>query len=82
MSVFLYIFLEYVIFIGPTDSSKLVNVVTFADEDRAGNNLLQIWKLTFGQKTFVQTLSTRFGPDFEVDVQARFAAGVWPVFLC
>ena len=86
MSVFLYIFLEYVIFIGPTDSltdsSKLVNVVTFADEDRAGNNLLQIWKLTFGQKTFVQTLSTRFGQDFEVDVQARFAAGVWPVFLC
>ena len=84
MSVFLYIFLEYVIFIGPTDSltdsSKLVNVVTFADEDRAGNNLLQIWKLTFGQKTFVQTLSTRFGPDFEVDVQARFAAGVWPPF--
>ena len=33
--------------------SKLVEVVTFADtsdEDRVGNNLLQIWKLTFGHK--------------------------------
>ena len=63
-------------------NSKLVDVVTVADEDRAGNNLLQIWKLRFGQKTFVHTLSTRFGQDFEVEVQARFAAGVWPVFLC
>ena len=61
-------------------SSKLVNVVPVADEDRVGNNLLQILKLRFGQKTFVQTLSTRFGQDFEVEVQARFAAGVWPVF--
>ena len=61
-------------------NSKLVNVVTVAGEDRVGNNLLQILKLRFGQKTFVQTLSTRFGQDFEVEVQARFAAGVWPVF--
>ena len=32
---------------------KLVEVVTVADvddEDRAGNSLLQIWKLWFGQK--------------------------------
>ena len=35
--------------------SNLVEVVTVADEDRIGNNLLQIWKLRFGQKTFVQT---------------------------
>ena len=63
-------------------NSKLVNVVTVADnEDRVGNNLLQILMLRFGQKTFVQTLSTRFGQDFEVEVQARFAAGVWPVFF-
>ena len=61
-------------------NSKLVNVVTVAGEDRVGNNLLQILKLRFGQKTFVQTLSTRFGQDFEVEVQARFAAGVWPPF--
>ena len=34
-------------------NSKLVEVVTVADvsdEDRAGNSLLQIWKLRFGQK--------------------------------
>ena len=33
--------------------SKLDEVVTVADvsdEDRVGNNLLQIWKLRFGQK--------------------------------
>ena len=30
-------------------NSKLVDVVTVADEDRVGNNLLQIWKLRFGQ---------------------------------
>ena len=32
--------------------------------------------------TFVQTLSTRVGQDFEVEVQARFAAVAWPVFFC
>ena len=32
-------------------NSKLVNVVTVAGEDRVGNNLLQILKLRFGQKT-------------------------------
>ena len=26
---------------------------------------------------FVQTLSTRFGQDFEVEVMAKFEAGVW-----
>ena len=36
-------------------NSKLVEVVTVADadvddEDRVGNSLLQIWKLTFGPK--------------------------------
>ena len=31
-------------------NSKLVDVVTVADEDRFGNNLLQIWRLRFGQK--------------------------------
>ena len=31
-------------------NSKLVDVVTVADEDRVGNNLLQISKLRFGQK--------------------------------
>ena len=40
---------------------KLVEVVTVADvrdEDRVRNSLLQIWKLRFGHKAFVQTLST------------------------
>ena len=35
-------------------NSKLVEVVTVADvddEDRDGNNLLQIWKLRFGHET-------------------------------
>ena len=34
-------------------NSKLVKVATVADvddEDRVGNSLLQIWKLTFGTK--------------------------------
>ena len=31
-------------------NSKLVDVVTVADDDRVGTNLLQIWKLRFGQK--------------------------------
>ena len=31
-------------------NSKLVIVVTVADDDLVGNNLLQIWKLRFGQK--------------------------------
>ena len=30
--------------------SKLVEVVTVADEDRVGNSLLQIWKLSFGHE--------------------------------
>ena len=29
-------------------NSKLVDVVSVADEDCVGNNLLQIWKLRFG----------------------------------
>ena len=31
-------------------NSKLVDVVTVADDDRVGSNLLQIWKPRFGQK--------------------------------
>ena len=56
-------------------NTKLVEVVSVADvidEDRDGNSLLQIWKLRFGHKSFVQALSKRFGQDFEVEVQARF----------
>ena len=41
--------------------SKLVEVITVddvSDENRVGNILLQFWKLRFGHKAFVQTLST------------------------
>ena len=31
-------------------NSKLVDVLTVADDDLLGNNLLQIWKLRFGPK--------------------------------
>ena len=47
-------------------NSKLVDVVTVADEDCVGNNLLQISKLRFGQKAKLFVQSSRFGQDFEV----------------
>ena len=54
-------------------NSKLVEVITVADvsdKNRVGNSLLQIWELRFGHKAklFVQTLSIRFGQDFEIEV--------------
>ena len=62
-------------------NSKLVEVDTLADvddEDRVGNSLLQIRKLWFDHKA---KLMFRLGAqDFEVEVQARFEAGVWSVF--
>ena len=71
-------------------ASKVVTVADVRDEDRVGNSLLQIGKLRFGHKAFVQTLSTlvkilklnlgqyseaRFGQDFNF----RFSgdADVW-----
>ena len=62
-------------------NSKLVEVLTVADvdtEDLVGNSLLQIWELILVLK--LNFLSTRVGPDFEVDVQARFEAGGCSVF--
>ena len=59
-----------------TQNFEVVTVADVDDEDRVGNSLLQIWKLRFGHKG----LSTRFGQDFGVEVQARFEAGVWSVF--
>ena len=59
-------------------NSKLVKVVVIAnvdDEDRVGNSLLQIWKLSLDIRlTFVRTFSTRFGQEFEVEIQARFGS--------
>ena len=55
-------------------NSKLVDVVTIADDDRVGNNLLQIWTLRFGQKAkllfrhwaqgLVKVLMLKFRQDF------------------
>ena len=65
-------------------NSKLVDVVTVADDDRVGTNLLQIWKLRFGQKAkllfrlsaqgLVRSLKLKFRRDFEAEV--------WSVFCC
>ena len=66
-------------------NSKLVEVVTVADvddEDRVGNSLLQIWKLTFGPKAtlfftlsaqgLVKILKLKFRQDFEAGVCSTF----------
>ena len=51
----------------------LLLLTATSDEDRVYISLLQIWKLSLVIKlNFVQTLSTRFGQNFEVEVQARF----------
>ena len=68
-------------------NSKLVKVDTVAevdDEDRVGNNLLQISNLRFGQRTkllfrlsaqgLVRSLKLKFRRDFEAEV--------WSVFCC
>ena len=46
-------------------NSKLVDVVTAADDDCVGNNLLLIWKPRFGQKSKICS-------DFEQKVWSRF----------
>ena len=63
-------------------NSKLFDVVTVANEDRVNNNLLQIWKLRFGQKAkllfrlwaqgLVKILKLKFRQDFEAEVQLVF----------
>ena len=59
--------------------SQLVEVVTVADvddEDRVGKNLLQIWKLRFGQKAKLlfkaQGLVKIFKLKFRKDLQLEF----------
>ena len=68
---------------------KLVKVVTVADvddEDRIGNNLLQIWKLMFGQKAkplfrlwaqgLVNILKLKFRQDLKLEFGQYFVADV------
>ena len=61
------------------DNSKLVEVVTVThvdDEKRVDNSLVQIWKVKFGHKvkfcSYFEHKVSRFGKDFDVDVQAGF----------
>ena len=57
-------------------NSKLVEVVTVADVDDERHfdaSFMQIWNLKFViELNFVQTFSTRFGQEFEVEIKARF----------
>ena len=63
-------------------NSKVVNVVTVADEDRVGNNLLRIWKLRFCQKTkllfrlqaqgMVKILKLKFRQDLQLEMASFF----------
>jgi len=57
-------------------NSKLANVVLVADEDRVGNNLLQISKLRFGQKAKLlfssQGLAKILKSKFRQDLQLEF----------
>ena len=57
-----------------TQNFEVVTVADVDDEDRVGNR----WKLMFGHK--VKLLFRLF--EVEVEVQARFEAGVWSVFCC
>ena len=55
-------------------NSIFVEVVTVGAEKRVDNSLVQIWRLKFGHKAnfLFRLFCTRFGQDFEVEVQARF----------
>ena len=53
-------------------NSILVDVVTVADDDCVGNNLLQIWKRGLVIKLNFCSDFEHFGLDFEVEAQARF----------
>ena len=53
-------------------NSKLVDVVTAADDDCVGNSLLLIWKPRFGQKSKIcSNFEQKFGQDFAVQVLWR-----------
>ena len=52
------------------DNSKLVEIVTVADaQHRFDDCWVQIWKLKVSHT--VNFLFTRFGQDFQVEIQAR-----------
>ena len=54
-------------------NSKLVDVVTVADDDRVGNSLLHIWQLRFGPKAkllfgLVKILKLKFRQDLRLAI--------------
>ena len=59
-------------------NSKLVEAVTHVDDEkRVDNSLVQIWKVKLGHNVkllfrLIEHKVSRFGQDFEVEVQARF----------
>ena len=65
-------------------NSKLVDVVTVADRDCVGNNLLQISKLRFGQKAellfrlgaqgLVKIWKLKFRQDLQLEIGPVFSA--------
>ena len=67
-------------------NSKLVDVVIVADDDLVGNNLLQIWKLRFGQKAkllfriwaqgLIKILKFNFRQGLQLQLGQFFSAGV------
>ena len=61
-------------------NSKLVDVVTIADDDRVGNNLLQISKLRFGQKAKLLFRLWAQGSVKILKLKFRQDLG-WPVFF-
>ena len=68
-------------------NSKLVDVVTVADDDRLGNSLLHIWKLRFGEKAkllfrlwaqgLVKILKLKFRQDLKLEFGQFFSADVF-----
>ena len=67
-------------------NSKLVDIVTVADDDSVVKKLLQIWKLRFGQKVkllfrlwahgLVKILKLNFRQDLKLEFGQYFAADV------
>ena len=66
-------FVELIDMTQACEDSNLLRFVTVADVDaekHVDDGLVQIWKMKLDQKVqkYSQTLSTRFGQDFEVEV--------------
>ena len=65
------------------DNSKLVDVVTVADEDRVVNNLLQISKLRFGKnaKLLFRLWAQGLVKILKLELQGRFSGPIKMIVL-